>query len=134
MGVPQGSILSPLLFNLKINKIVNSVKPDIDKALFVDDFSISAKGKTLAGVERQLQLCINKIQKWVDENGFKFSTSKTECIHFHRKRNQVLQPSINLSDQPIKVSKQVKFLGVIFDSKLSFLPHIKYLKMLVRMV
>ena len=92
MGVPQGSILSPLLFNLKINKIVNSVKPDIDKALFVDDFSISAKGKTLAGVERQLQLCINKIQKWVDENGFKFSTSKTECIHFHRKRNQVLQP------------------------------------------
>ena len=134
MGVPQGSILSPLLFNLKINKIVNSVKPDIDKALFVDDFSISAKGKTLAGVERQLQLCINKIQKWVDENGFKFSTSKTECIHFHRKRNQVLQPSINLSDQPIKVSKQVKFLGVIFDSKLSFLPHIKYLKMLVRLV
>jgi hypothetical protein len=47
-----------LLFNLKINKIVKSVKPDIDKSLFVDDFSISAKGKTLVGVERQLQLCI----------------------------------------------------------------------------
>ena len=73
MRVPQGSILSPLLFNLKINNIVKAVKPDIDKSLFVDDFSISAKGKTLADVERQLQLCINGIQKWVDENGFKFS-------------------------------------------------------------
>ena len=88
MGVPQGSILSPLLFNLKINNIVKAVKPDIDKSLFVDDFSISAKGKTLAGVERQLQLCINGIQKWVDENGFKFSITKTECIHFHRKETK----------------------------------------------
>ena len=123
MGVPQGSILSPLLFNLKINNIVKAVKPDIDKSLFVD-LSIS-KGKILAGVERQLQLCINGIQKWVDENGFRFSITKTECIHFQRKRNQVLQPSLHVNNQPIKVSNQVKFLGVIFDSKLSFLPHIK---------
>lgn len=128
MGVPQGSILSPLLFNLKINNIVKSVKPEIDKSLFVDDFSISASGKTLAGVERQLQLCVNKLQKWVDDNGFKFSVSKTECIHFHKKKNQVLQPDIVLNGNRIKVSNQVKFLGIIFDSKLSFLPHIKYLK------
>ena len=95
--------MSPLLFNLKIN-IVKAVKPDIDQSLFVDDFSISAKGKTVAGVERQLQLCINGIQKWVDENGFRFSITKTECIHFHRKRNQVLQPSLLVNNQPIKVS------------------------------
>ena len=128
MGVPQGSILSPLLFNIKINNIVNSVRTGIDKSLFVDDFSVSARGKTLAGVERQLQLTINKVQKWVDDNGFKFSFTKTECIHFHRKHNQFLDPVINLYGEPIKVSKQVKFLGLIFDSKLSFLPHIKYLK------
>ena len=128
MGVPQGSILSPLLFNIKINNIVKSVKEGIDKSLFVDDFSISARGKTLAGVERQLQLCVDKIQKWVDGNGFTFSSSKTECIHFHRKHNQVLDPKINLYGKPIRVSKQVKFLGLIFDSKLSFLPHLKYLK------
>ena len=128
MGVPQGSILSPLLFNLKVNNIVKAVKPGMESSLFVDDFSISAKGKTLAGIERQLQLCINELQKWVMSNGFKFSILKTECIHFHRKRSQVLGPELYLNGQRMKVSNAVKFLGVIFDSKLSFLPHIKYLK------
>lgn len=128
MGVPQGSILSPLLFNLKVNNIVKAVKPGLEKYLFVDDFTISVKGKTLAGIERQLQLCINDLQKWVMRNGFKLSTSKTECIHFHRKRCQVLEPDIYLAGQRLRVSNKVKFLGVIFDSKLSFLPHIKFLK------
>ena len=114
MGVPQGSILSPLLFNIKINNIVKCVQSPIEKTLFVDDFSISARGKTLAGIERQLQLVINKVERWVQENSFQFSIRKTECIHFHLKRKQVLQPVINLHGMPIKVSKQVKFLGVIF--------------------
>lgn len=127
-GVPQGSILSPLLFNLKINNIIKQVQPNLDKSLYVDDFSLSAKGKNLANVERQLQLCLNKIEKWTDENGFKFSVTKTECIHFHRRHLQMLQPHLILYKKPIKVVNQVKFLGLIFDSKLTFLPHLKYLK------
>ena len=128
MGVPQGSILSPLLFNIKINKIASMVKNQLDKSLFVDDFSISAKGKSLNVIEKQLQESITKVEKWVEENGFKFSTSKTECIHFHRKRSHVLKPCLSLKNGRIKVSKEVKFLGIIFDEKLTFLPHIKYLR------
>ena len=128
MGVSQGSILSPLSFNLKVDNIVDSVNLGMEKFLFVDDFAISFRGKTLDGIERQLQLCINKLQDWVTKNGFKFSVAKSECIHFHRKRTQVLAPDLTLSGQKMKVSRQVKFLGIIFDDKLSFLPHIKHLK------
>ena len=80
-GVPQGSILSPMLFNLKINNIIKSVSNNANASLFVDDFAFYIEGKYLKHLERTMQLCINKIQKWVAENGFKFSISKTTCVH-----------------------------------------------------
>ena len=128
MGVPQGSILSPLLFNIKINNIVKTVRQGMQNSLFVDDFALMAKGKHLHSIERQLQLCVNAIEKWALENGFKFSQTKTECIHFSQRRERLADPVITLKGSPIKVSNQVKFLGLIFDSRLSFVPHIKYLR------
>ena len=84
MGVPQGSILSPAHFSIKINKTVKGVLKGTDCSLFVDDFALCVSGKTLNRVERAMQLCVNSVQKWVPENGFKFSTSKTVCIHFYQ--------------------------------------------------
>ena len=84
MGVSQGSILSPALFSIKINNIVKAVLKGMDCSLFVDDSALCVSGKTLNRVERAMQLCVNIVQKWVSENGFRFSTSKTVCIHFHQ--------------------------------------------------
>ena len=85
-GVPQDSILSHMLFNLKINNIMKSVSNNANASLFVDDFAVYIEGKHLKHLERTMQLCINKIQKWIAENGFKFSISKTACVHFHKQR------------------------------------------------
>ena len=84
MGVPQGSILFPALFSIKINNVVKAVLKGTDCSLFVDDFTSCVSGKTLNRVERAMQLCVNSVQEWESENGFKFSTSKTVCIHFHQ--------------------------------------------------
>ena len=84
MGVPQGSILFPALFSIKINNIVKSVLNGTDCSLFVDDFASCVSGKTINRVETAMQLCVNSVQEWESENGFKFSTSKTVCIHFHQ--------------------------------------------------
>ena len=84
MGVPQSSVLSPALFSIKINNILKAVLKGTDCSLFVDDFALCVSGKTLNGVERGMQLCVNSVQKWVSENGFKFFTSKTVCIHVHQ--------------------------------------------------
>ena len=75
-----------------------------------------------------MQQCINIVQKWLTENGFKFSTSKTVCIHFHQQ--YVFSPDHNilLGKRPIKVVREAKFLGVVFDTKLTFKNHIQYLE------
>ena len=128
MGVPQGSILSPTLFNIKMNSIVKVLKPGVDCSLYVDDFVVCYKSKNMQTIERQLQLCLNRLQKWADENGFRFSKTKTVCMHFCNKRKLHPDPSLDLGGTPIPVVEQTKFLGLIFDRKLSFKPHIEHLR------
>ena len=84
MGVPQGSILSPILFSLKINNIVKLTGSEV--SFFVDDFALCIRAKFLPHAQRFMQLCVNSVQDWIFNNGFKFSTSKTVCIHLCNQR------------------------------------------------
>ena len=127
-GVPQGSILSVTLFSMKINNIVKCLLNGVNCSLYVDDFLISYQSKNMNSIERILQLCLNKLENWADENGFKFSRSKTVCVHFCQQRKFHPDPTLKLYGVDIPVLKQTKFLGVIFDSKLSFIPYIYYTK------
>ena len=77
MGVPQGSILSVTLFSVKINSITQCLKPGIDCSLYVDDFQLCYRSSNMSIIERQLQLCLNKLQQWATDNGFRFSKTKT---------------------------------------------------------
>ena len=81
-----------------------------------------------SGIERQLQLCLNKLQQWATDNGFQFSKTKTVCMHMCQKRGLHLDPQLFLDKSPIPVVEETKFLVVIFDRKLSFVPHLKYVK------
>ena len=65
MGVFQGSILSPVPFNLKINNIMKSVLKGSEASLFVDDFPKCIRAKSVPHAERLVQLCVNDVQQWV---------------------------------------------------------------------
>lgn len=128
MGLPKGSVLSATLFNIKMNNIVKSLNPGLDPFLYVDDFLICYRSKHIHTIERQLQQCLNKISEWATRNGFKFSQTKTKCVHFCRQRKLHLDPSLKLDNTEIPIVEEHKFLGIIFDKKLNYIPHIKYLK------
>ena len=81
-GAPHGSILSVALFILKINSITESISTGIEKFLYVDDLAIAYSSPNMPTLERQMQNCLTKIEKWTYENGFQFSKTKTVCIHF----------------------------------------------------
>ena len=126
-GVPQGAILSTTLFNIKINDIVNQVDPEVECSLYVDDFVIMYTSPTIDGIERKLQCTINKLEKWTMENGFTFSQNKTVAMHFCPDK-KCPDPELTLYKKPIEFVKETKFLGLIWDSKLTFEPHIRNLK------
>ena len=102
-GVPQGSILSVTLFSLKINSIVGCLPGGVDCSLYVDDFLICYSSKHMHTIERQLQQCLYKIQTWADENGFRFSKTKTVCMHFCNLRKLHPDPTLTLDRTQIPV-------------------------------
>ena len=81
-GVPQGGVLSVTLFAVKINGLAKVIPPSVSYSLYVDDVQISVSSCNLSSCERQLQLAINRMSKWADENGFRFSPEKTVCVLF----------------------------------------------------
>ena len=118
----------PLLFSVKINKIVKSACPSVECFLYVDDFCICYRSKHIHTIERQLQQVLNNLSKLSSENGFKFSKTKTKCMHFCQSRKLLhLDPELTLDGVQIEVVHEFKFLGLLFDAKLSFIPHINYL-------
>lgn len=127
-GVPQGSVLSVTLFALAINGISEVIPPGILYTLFVDDLSISFAATRMAVAERKLQLTIDKILNWADKVGFKFSFSKTKVVHFCRIRGLHPDPDLYMYGQRISCVEQTRFLGLTFDHRLTWEPHIRALK------
>lgn len=119
-GVPQGSILGPILFIYFINNIPKS--PDTELALFADDTAILAssirKWLAVKRANNHFQLIYKYFNKWK----IKINLEKTELIVFSHKKETV--PSIKIENITVEPKKNVKYLGVILDEKLTFTPHI----------
>ena len=97
------------------------------KFLYIDDFAITYSSANMSTLERQMQNCLNKVEKWINENGFQFSKTKTVCIPFYKRRTYHLDPEINIDGHTILVVQQAKYIGMIFNNKLNFKVHIEYL-------
>ena len=82
----------------------------------------------MPSVERKLQQSLNRLGCWCDENGYRVSPTNTMCVHFCQQRKHHLDTQLNLNGTPIPTIGEAKFRGLIFDSRLSFIPHITCLK------
>ena len=129
-GVAQGSVFSVALFSVKIDQLRRALPENgnMHTFVYVDDFQLGYGITNTQEIGRKLQLYIDIIQRWADNNGFIFSVNKTKAVLFTQQSGIQLKPELQVYNHKIKYEDCVKFLGMIFDSKLNLKIHIARLK------
>ena len=130
-GVPQGSVLGPLLFLIYINDIINC--STLGKfILFADDTNIFISGKTLPEAYSKANKLLEELNNYMTTNLLHINLSKCCHIIFKPKTNLVDQPypylDLKINGTSIKRVTHTKFLGVTIDEDLSWNQHITQLK------
>ena len=123
-GVPQGSILGPLLFLLYINDIA-SVSHHLFSVLFADDTTLFYRSKKLHDVSTVVNNELSNMIEWLNANRLSLNIDKTNFMIFRPKGKSERCPSIHINGSNILEVDHAKFLGVIIDNKLNWLEHIK---------
>ena len=124
VGVPQGAVLSPLLFNVMMSDI--PTQNDIIIYIFADDITVTCSGPDNVSIQNSLQHYLNKLCEWLIKWEFKINPTKTKMQFFTRKR--IPKPVITVENQTVELVKDQRLLGIIFDAPyLTWGSHIKYL-------
>jgi hypothetical protein len=93
---------------------------------FADDGAIWKSGPNVKHLQNKIQQDLDNINTWCSTWGFLLSPNKTVCIIFSRKRN-LGKIVLKIGTHILEIFKEVKFLGIIFDRKLTWLRHIPYI-------
>ena len=133
-GVPQGSILGPLLFIIYVNDIYSVT--NLDLIMYADDTCLltpiainhsSTSSKTSIDTADTLNQKLNCIYNWLSANKLSLNISKTKCMLFHYKQKNIFvneYPDIKINNTSLKYEEHYKFLGFFLDNTLSWNYHI----------
>ena len=125
-GVPQGSILGPLLFLIYINDLANICKHTMP-IIFAGDSNLFINEKDASKIELELNEELSNIASWLKIDKLSLNVNKTQFMMFSRKQNQIENIVIRIEGQIIERVTQTKFLGVIIDEKLTWRNHVNHI-------
>ncbi|XP_049883240.1 uncharacterized protein LOC126378842 [Pectinophora gossypiella] len=125
-GLPQGSVLSPLLYNIYTSNLESALDSNVQILQYADDLLLYYTHQSVQKACSSLSCSLNLLKKWLDSNGLELSPTKSSVVLFSRMR---LPPPISVyyNNTEIPVKTNVKFLGVILDSKMTGIPHCEYI-------
>lgn len=121
-GVPQGSILGPLLFLIYVNDLPTVTKNDC--FLFADDCTILFHNKNIDTLNTDINNTINDICNWMNNNSLQINISKTKAIQFRTYKTNKCNIKIEHNNNNIDIIKATNFLGITIDENCSWKVHI----------
>ena len=122
IGVPQGSILAPFLFNLYIDDLVRNVR-GCKSILYADDAVLYVSDSSLPAAIDKIAIAIQGLERWLCSNALVANEDKTKLMLFYPKIPSAF-PAVTFNGIQIEWVSSFKYLGVILDTKLSFNDHI----------
>ena len=131
-GVPQGSVLGPLLFLIYINDIYNS-SDKLSFYLFADDKNLLYADKNLKSLEAVVDTELAKIYNWLTANKLSLNLKKSNFVIFHQYQKRInYQVNLKIFDHntnsffSLECKDYIKYLGVLIDSNLTWKYHISH--------
>lgn len=127
-GVPQGGVLSPILFNLLMRDLPSYLPPAIRFSIYADDVAIWLAGASCNLTNKILQKAIDGVLDFARDQGLSISLEKTVVLPISRARDWNSKINLSLGNHKLKIVSIYKFLGVQIDKNLNFRQHLKETK------
>ena len=121
-GVPQGTVLGPLIFLLYVNDFSEKIKGDFELVQFADDTSILCRYQPGETITTKIEDILLNPDNYLKKNKLTLNADKTELLYFSTRDE--LEPKVTFNGNLIKSAENSRYLGIHLDSKLTFEAHL----------